>query len=160
MDGNTSEENNLREWNLRDVMPVSRENDPEPEKPEVPRKITFAIDDWCKGTSKITAARAGFRRVVNCEKGDYLFFHVDEQIRRMILPSEFTALVSFLFDRCGFENWDAEYRAPDVLDGTRWRIIVTFDHRPEIVRRGSNAFPPCWQEVCAVFKELALGKES
>ena len=70
----------------------------------------------------------------------------------------FAALAAFLLDQCGFENWDAEYRDPDILDGVQWKISVVYDHRPELERHGSNAFPPCWNEVITAFKELAQEK--
>ena len=92
------------------------------------------------------------------EKGDYLLFHVDETTYRRISPDEFDALAALLLDQCGFENWDEEYRDPAVLDGIQWKISVIYDHRPELVRHGSNAFPPCWNEVATAFKELAQEK--
>ena len=148
----------LEESGVRDVMPVRHESRSEPDISERPRRVIFTVNDWCKGPSSINVSRRRLRWTVKAEKGDYLLFHVDETTYRRISPDEFDAITALLLDHCGFENWDAEYRDPDVLDGIRWEISIMYDHRPDIVRRGSNAFPPFWNEVITAFQELAQKK--
>ena len=148
----------LEESDVRDVMPVRHESRSEADIPERPRKIIFTVNDWCKGPASITVSRRRLRRTVKIEKGDYLLFHVDETTYRRISPDEFDAITVLLLDQCGFESWDAEYRDPDVLDGIRWEISVIYDHRPDMVRCGSNAFPSCWNEVLTAFQKLAQEK--
>lgn len=155
MDKGTSQKFFLEEWNIRDVRPIEHVNRPEPKKPDIPRTISFTIDDWCKGSSSIIIARKRLRRVVIIEMGNYLLFQVNERKHLMISPDEFDSIVTFLFKHCGFEKWDEEYQNPNLLDGIKWEIKVTFDHKPDQVRCGSNAFPSCWNEVCSAFMKLA-----
>lgn len=58
--------------------------------------------------------------------------------------------------RCYILDWDSSYICPGVRDGTHWSLEVTFDDGTIVESRGSNAFPPHWRKLLALFRKYGL----
>jgi len=60
--------------------------------------------------------------------------------------------------RCYFIDWEDSYVDMDILDGTQWKLTVTFDNGITIRRGGSNAYPPHWKKLIKTFHKYGLPK--
>jgi len=49
------------------------------------------------------------------------------------------------------ENWKKEYIDYDVLDGTEWKLIITYSDEKPVEYRGSNAYPSKWDNLVSIF---------
>ena len=58
--------------------------------------------------------------------------------------------------RCYFIDWKRTYSNNHILDGTQWSLEVVFTNGKRIMRSGSNAFPPHWKKLIALFKKYGL----
>ena len=143
----------LEVWDVRDIPPV-KHGDISPADQESARCVEFSVNDWAKGSVLIRAERAGEKALVSFDKGNYFLFKVSESNQKEITGEQFDAFIESLLTEYNFLNWNAEYRDPNLLDGINWKIAVFFGNQPPLVRRGSNAFPPCWDEVCSAFEHL------
>lgn len=58
--------------------------------------------------------------------------------------------------RCYFIDWESRYFKQYVLDETQWELNVTFDNGITIKRYSSNAYPPHWKKLIAMFHKYRL----
>ena len=124
-----------------------------PKDPHLIRSILFSINSWGEGTTSFSIIRNANSATIYKSIGPYMSPRVYEIAEIRLSLAEFNAFVDRLYLKYGFENWDDEYRK-DSLDGTNWYMIVKFGKRQFLERRGSNAYPDCWDEVIASFMHL------
>ena len=60
--------------------------------------------------------------------------------------------------RHGFGRWKEEYSNPRIMDGHHWGVTIQFADGTQRDTRGSNAYPPGWDELREDFRELT-GKD-
>ena len=71
---------------------------------------------------------------------------------RQITEHDFQKLVTKLYSEFYLHEWKKSYNDWTVLDGEQWRLELKLSGRRRRTWSGSNAFPPYWKELKALFK--------
>ncbi len=71
---------------------------------------------------------------------------------RQISSLRWKKLVNRLFNELYILEWEKEYMDPDTLDGTQWYLEIKRIDGSEWRIDGSNAYPPYWSELEALFR--------
>ena len=84
------------------------------------------------------------------------FPETDESISRDISGRKWKRLVDRLYTELYVQDWKREYeRRECVLDGFHWSLEILMTNRRKRTYRGSNAYPPYWEELAALFRPYA-----
>lgn len=73
-----------------------------------------------------------------------------------IIREKLTLFLNKLYE-CDLMNWASEYQNFSILDGTSWRVQITYDTYCE-EKSGCNHFPPKWNKFCNAVAKLSGGK--
>ena len=71
---------------------------------------------------------------------------------RQITALRWMRLVNQLYTELYLEDWKKKYEDHSVLDGERWSLEIMFTNRRKRTYWGSNAYPPYWTELKALFR--------
>jgi len=78
---------------------------------------------------------------------------------KKISAEKWQKIVNKLYSECYINEWKKNYADYNVLDGTQWGLEIKLSNnsaRPRIRHyKGSNAFPPYWNDMKKVFWEFA-----
>ena len=76
---------------------------------------------------------------------------------RQITSLRWNRLVNKLYTELYLHEWKKRYDDPDVLDGEQWELTIKLSGNRRRTYSGSNAFPPYWSELKALFRPLCRG---
>lgn len=76
---------------------------------------------------------------------------------RQITSLRWNRLVNKLYTELYLDEWKKRYDDPDVLDGEQWELIIKLSGNRRQTYSGSNAFPPYWSELKALFRPFLRG---
>lgn len=62
---------------------------------------------------------------------------------------EFTDEIARLEVAC----WKDRYSDNEICDGTQWELTIKFPHQNEIIKSGSNEYPPHWKRFIKIMKK-------
>lgn len=133
---------------------IPRDSHGYPINREFVNAITFTLNRWGMGTIRIIIVRSNFGAIVTIEKGSYMLFKTHSRFQREISRGKFYTFIERLYMQYDFEKWNEYYRNPEILDGEDWEIRVDLDHHTSDIRKGVNAYPDNWHEVCESFMNL------
>ncbi|MBQ5521284.1 MAG: hypothetical protein IIT86_00495 [Oscillospiraceae bacterium] len=57
-----------------------------------------------------------------------------------------------LYSGLFLHEWKKSYDNFEVLDGEQWELEITMTNRRKRTYEGSNAYPPYWPELKALFR--------
>ena len=73
---------------------------------------------------------------------------------RQITPLRWMRLVNQLYSGLYLHEWKKGYDNVDILDGEQWSLEITLTNRRRRTYEGSNAYPPYWPELKALFQSF------
>lgn len=125
--------------------------------PAIPRKLVASIGGFLGASSRIELAEDGTVTYVHNSRS-FTTAPGSGSVHLRIPAERWLAFRQHL-DSAKVWSWNRQYRNPNILDGTLWRLEVAYADR-EIVSEGANAYPPGKQfdEFQAAIQELIGGK--
>ena len=76
---------------------------------------------------------------------------------RQITPLRWDRLVNKLYTELYLHEWKKHFDDPEVLDGEQWELTIKLTEGRKRTYSGSNAFPPYWSELKALFRPFERG---
>ena len=76
---------------------------------------------------------------------------------RQITALRWNRLVNKLYTELYLHEWKKKYNDPCVLDGEQWELTIKLAGSRKRSYNGSNAFPPYWPELKALFRPFGRG---
>ena len=73
---------------------------------------------------------------------------------RQITPLRWMRLVNQLYSGLYLHEWKRNYNNFEILDGEQWSLEITLTNRRRRTYEGSNAYPPYWPELKALFRSF------
>ena len=73
-------------------------------------------------------------------------------LQRAVTQDEWKKLLNQLFCRLYIHDWRRSYRNNQILDGEEWELEISFTKGRCRTISGSNAYPPYWNRLKAVFR--------
>ncbi len=67
-------------------------------------------------------------------------------------PDDWFKLVDALYNKLYLHEWKHSFDDPAVMDGEQWELEIRLTDDSKITYSGSNAFPPYWEELKALFE--------
>ncbi len=77
---------------------------------------------------------------------------------RQITPLRWDRLVNALYTRLLLHEWKKRYYDLCVQDGEQWKLTIKLTRGRKRTYSGSNAFPPYWPELKALFRSFGRGR--
>lgn len=111
--------------------------------------IKFSYGGFFQGHTEIELKRNAEGAIVSVDQFPYAPDPVPD---RQITPIRWMRLVNRLYTECYVHEWKKNYDDPCVLDGEQWSLEITLTNRRRRTYQGSNAYPPYWAELKALFR--------
>ncbi len=73
---------------------------------------------------------------------------------RQITRNRWDRILNTLYCQLYLHEWKKTYDNPYVLDGTQWSLEIKLTNHRKRIYSGSNAYPPYWKELKAVFQSF------
>ncbi len=117
--------------------------------------IEFEVGGYFGGYTKTTVSKDDKGAMVTVTKP-----HEDEStaVKLHITLYKWNKLINWLYEYMFVHEWKKKYVDPDVLDGTQWSLDIEMTSGRKRSYYGSNKYPPYWEELIKVFKEIAYTK--
>lgn len=121
--------------------------------PDMVEAITFEVGGFFQGRTIVSIKKNPKGALVRVGQ----FPHkIDGPVEdRQITPLRWMRLVNKLYNELYINEWKKSYEDPNVLDGTQWELEIKLNGRRKRTYSGSNAYPPYWMELIALFSPFA-----
>ena len=111
--------------------------------------IRFSYGGFFQGHTEITIKRNKNGAIAVVSQFPYESKPVPD---RQITALRWMRLVNRLYSELYLHEWKKDYDNFDVLDGEQWSIEITLTNHRKRTYEGSNAYPPYWPELKALFR--------
>ena len=125
--------------------------------PDVITGITFSVGGYFGGSECVKIVREGDRCAV-CVYHEPVVSDDDIFSIREYPDLVWNNVINILFGRLFVHEWEREYTDPDIMDGTQWELVFSFDRGEDYGIYGSNAYPPLFDDLRMDFQIFRLGK--
>lgn len=112
------------------------------------QSIRFSAGGYFQGRTEVTVKKNDKGALVKVTK----FPDGDSPEDRQITKTRWDRILYTLYCQLYIHEWKRTYDDPDVLDGTQWELEIKLTNHRKRVYSGSNAFPPYWKELVALFR--------
>lgn len=114
--------------------------------------ITFSVGGFFLGHTEIVIKKNEQGALVSVSKIPYK--ENDPVEDRQITELRWRRLINRLYSELYIQEWKKKYDDPCVLDGEQWSLEITMMNRRKRTYWGSNAYPPYWSELKAIFRSF------
>lgn len=111
--------------------------------------IRFSYGGFFQGHTEITIKRNKNGAIAVVSQFPYESKPVPD---RQITALRWMRLVNRLYSELYLHEWKKDYDNFDVLDGEQWSLEIILTNRRKRTYEGSNAYPPYWPELKALFR--------
>ncbi len=73
-------------------------------------------------------------------------------VHREMKPAEWKKMLDRLYGKLYLHEWKKNFEDWTIMDGEQWSLVVHLTNGRVRTYKGSNNFPPYWDELLAVFK--------
>ena len=112
--------------------------------------ITFSINTFSKGDTEIV-----IRKNDNGAAVEVLSFYGRSTRECQITHVKWQKIVNALYSEMYLHEWKKSFVNPYVLDGTQWSLKLSLTNKRRRCYKGSNEYPPYWNELLKIFREFA-----
>lgn len=75
-------------------------------------------------------------------------------LQREMSVDEWAAVMDTLFCKLYLHEWKKRFMDPDIMDGEQWELVLELQGARRRTYSGSNAYPPYWEQLRAVFQSF------
>lgn len=115
------------------------------------QSITFYEGSCFYGYDEITVTKNEEGAVIHIDKP---FLSFDKEKGIQITHEKWEEILDTLYCRLYVHEWNRSYDDPRILDGTQWPLKIQLTDSRSIEIFGSNAYPPYYDELKALFRNL------
>ncbi len=120
-------------------------------------EITLSVSGYFYGGTDITVKRNKNGAYVSVQ--DFRLAKSEEVLLKnydhQLSEAEWNQFIETLYGRMYLHEWKKNYEDPCVLDGTQWNPKVKLTGGRKRTYNGSNDFPPYWEALLKLFKEVS-----
>ncbi len=115
---------------------------------DIVKGIRFSYGGFFQGHTEIKLNRNEEGAIVSVSQFPFEAFPVPDY---QITSDRWARLVNRLYNELYVHEWKKSYVDPCVMDGEQWSLEIMLTNRRIRTCHGSNAYPPYWQELKALF---------
>lgn len=115
---------------------------------DIVTSIRFSVGGYFQGRTEVIIKKNNKGALVKVTR----FPDEDAPEDRQITKTRWDRILYNLYCQLYIHEWKRTYDDPSVKDGTQWELEIKLTNRRKRVYSGSNAFPPYWKELVALFR--------
>ncbi|MBQ7992548.1 MAG: hypothetical protein IJ252_05905 [Solobacterium sp.] len=118
---------------------------------DITQSVTFSEGSFFDGYDEITITKNEEGALIHLDKTVRSLFGEDDT---QITHEKWEEILDTLYCRLYVHEWNKSYVDPHILDGTQWSLDIQLTRDRAIHIGGSNAYPPYYDELKALFRNL------